>query len=109
MKLHLPDPILGSDVALGEEEVVGGLGVDVGNAPPVPVDGNRGIQSWDLEFAGSLGKGPGEEVPVPPNSGQDQHQPEKDPRRGEQLGRATHSPGLSPAAGPRPGQLDWPA
>ena len=41
LKLHLPQAVLGMDIALCHEEVVVGVGVDVRNAPTVAQDLDR--------------------------------------------------------------------
>ena len=46
--VHLPEPVLGLDVALREEKVVRGAGVDVGNAPTVPDHLDGVAQSGEL-------------------------------------------------------------
>ena len=51
LKLHLPQAILRVDVALGEEEVVLVLGVDVRHAPPVAQDLDGACEARDLHAA----------------------------------------------------------
>ena len=50
-KIHLPETVLGMDVTLGEEQVVGGLGIDIGDAVAIPVDIHGAIQTAQLDFA----------------------------------------------------------
>ena len=45
--LHLPQPILSVDIALGEEQVMLVLGIDVGYAPFVPEHLHRRRQARD--------------------------------------------------------------
>jgi len=56
-ELHLPEAVLGMDVPLGEEEVVGIGGVDMGNPPTVTDDGGLCLQAVHLDRP--VGPGPG--------------------------------------------------
>jgi len=49
--LHLPETVLGGHEPLREEEIVLGLGVDVGNAPAVAQHGDRAREPGDAERA----------------------------------------------------------
>ena len=55
--VHLPEAVLGGDVALGEDEVVKGGGLDVGDAVGVAADRDGGGESGDGEGAVDLGEG----------------------------------------------------
>src|SRR5690606_40990054 len=56
-ELHLPEAILGVDVALREEEVVRVLRVDVGHAVRVAENFNRGGQAGHADRAALSGVG----------------------------------------------------
>ena len=55
--LHLPEPVLRHHVALGAEEIVVVLGVDVRDPKLVPDDLDRLPEPGEGEFAVKLGKG----------------------------------------------------
>ncbi len=52
--LHLPQPVLRHDVALGEEEIIGGLRGDVRHAPRVADNLDGRVQPGDLQVAVNL-------------------------------------------------------
>jgi hypothetical protein len=52
--VHLPEAVLRGDVALGDDEVVEGCGVDVGDAVCVALDGDGRGESGDGESAVEL-------------------------------------------------------
>ena len=87
-ELHLPETILGVDVPLGEEEIVGVGGIDVGDAPTIADDGHLRLQTVRVERA--IGLGPraahGEEAVA---SNQPQHQHD-DGDYSDDLGQCTH-------------------
>ncbi|MFQ5796447.1 MAG: hypothetical protein ACE5JP_15555 [Candidatus Bipolaricaulia bacterium] len=51
LELHLPQPILGGNVTLSEEQVVDGVGVDVGDPPWVTVDLDSALETGDGDGA----------------------------------------------------------
>ena len=55
--LHLPEPILRGDEALGEDEVVEGRCADVGDTMGVALDGDGGGEAGDAEGAVELREG----------------------------------------------------
>ena len=55
-QVDLEQPVLGGDEALGEEEVVGILGVDVGHAPAVAQHLDRLLQAGHLDLPLQLGE-----------------------------------------------------
>ena len=55
-EVHLPEPVLGMDVALGEEEVVLVAGIDMGNAVGVPHDLDLTGKTGGRDFAFDLGE-----------------------------------------------------
>ena len=56
VKVHLPEAFLGMDVALCEEQVMGGRCVNVGNAHFVAVNVNGSVQTIQLNFPVNFGK-----------------------------------------------------
>ena len=44
-EVHLPEPVLGVDESLGQEQIVGGFGLDGGHTRFVTVDGDRRVES----------------------------------------------------------------
>ena len=61
VKVHLPEPVLSVDVALGEVKVGNVVGVDVGDAPGVAVDGDRPVQPMQADGAIGLRQRPAEQ------------------------------------------------
>ena len=55
--VHLPEAVLGGDVALGDDEVVERGGADVGDAVGVALDGDGSGESGDGDGAVELGEG----------------------------------------------------
>ena len=64
VEVHLPEPVLGVDEALGEVEVALGVGLDVGNAPAVAPHPHPALQPADLDRPPLLGQRPPRQ-PVP--------------------------------------------
>ena len=60
--LHLPEPVLRHDVALGKEEIVIVLGIDVRYPPLVPDDLHHLSQTWELQFPVDLRKRPARQL-----------------------------------------------
>ena len=56
-EVHLPETVLGMDVALGKEQVVMGGCVDLGNPIGVPVDLDLSIQARQLDISINHGEG----------------------------------------------------
>ncbi len=55
--VHLPEPVLGLDVALGAEEVLGAVAVELGDAVGVPLHVDRRAQARHLDAAVDLREG----------------------------------------------------
>ena len=55
--VHLPEAVLRGDVALGDDEVVEGGGVDVGDAVGIALDGDGSGEAGDGECAVKLREG----------------------------------------------------
>ncbi len=55
-EVHLPEAVLGVDVALGEEQVVQAGGVDVRDAHAVTVDIHRTVQPGELDLPSWSGR-----------------------------------------------------
>ena len=84
--VHLPQPVLRGDVALGKEEVVQVGGFDVGDAPVVPVDPHLAAEPGQVHGALALGRRAAQ-VPVAPaddghpsgeHEGQQHHQEDQE-------------------------------
>ena len=56
-QIHLPEAVLGHDVALGFGHVGQRRGADMRDAPDVAIDGNRVLQTWKRSGAVDLRKG----------------------------------------------------
>ncbi len=57
-EVHLPEAVLRVDVALGEEEVVFGGGVDVGDSVVAAVDVDFAVEASEVKEALGTGEGP---------------------------------------------------
>ena len=111
--LHLPHPLRRVDEALGEEEVVGGVGVDVGDPGVVADHLDRRGEPGDVERPGRLrlraGAHPGEQAADRhrPDDGDHEHDDEQDR---QQAADDAHGVPLLLWGGPRPSaQCDHPA
>jgi hypothetical protein len=76
--LHLPEAVLGGDVALGEDEVVEGGGADVGDALGVALDGDGGREAGDGDGAVELGQGVAQDAVGPEAGGEEEEDAEED-------------------------------
>src|SRR5690606_10042116 len=93
-EVHLPEPLLGVDEPLGEEEVVVGGGHDVRDAPAVAMDRHRLVQAVHPDLPVHLGKrspdGPQHEA----RPGDDEHQ-----QHHQDSSKPPHRPSGYPAGG----------
>jgi hypothetical protein len=62
IELHLPEAILGCAIALGEEEVIAILGIDVEDTPTVADDLDRGMDPLQVHAAMDEGLDAGEDA-----------------------------------------------
>ena len=83
--LHLPEAVLCGDVALGDDEVIEGCGLDVGDAVGVALDGDGCAEAGDREGAIELGEGCLHGMPCP-ESGSEEDASEHEEEDGEEDG-----------------------
>ena len=96
VEVHLPEPVLGVHVALREEQVLGGVGVDVGDAVGVAHHGDGRGQPRDVDGPGGLRVRAAHHPGEPSGEGHAHHQDEHQ-EPDEDLAHESHTPDASEA------------